>query len=49
MRHTSYSVINPLFFIYHSTIDFMLELKMRMVRSNYKFDNQDLNLADNIQ
>ena len=40
MYDGSFSVLNPLFFIYHTMIDFMLEIKIRMIENNYFFDRK---------
>ena len=34
MRDGSFSIINPLFIVYHSYIDYMLELKIRLVNED---------------
>ena len=37
MNHGSFSVLNPIFYVYHSFIDYMLELKIRMIEEEYRF------------
>ena len=32
MKDNSFSVLNPVFYLYHATIDYMLELKLRLVQ-----------------
>ena len=33
MRNPSFSLLNPLFFVYHAYIDYILELRIRMITS----------------
>ena len=45
MNNNDFSIINPLFFVYHSYIDYMLELKIRMIREQYVFPKKEHNLV----
>ena len=45
MNNNDFSVLNPLFYVYHSFIDYMLELKIRMIQEDYEFSKASLNLT----
>ena len=45
MNNNDFSVLNPLFFVFHAHIDYMIELKIRMIREDYRFPKDDCNLV----
>lgn len=34
MKDPTFSILNPVFYLYHATIDYMLELKLRLVQED---------------
>lgn len=52
MSDAQLSITNPIFFIYHSFIDYMLEVKIRMIRTSTKNSTEYIatrNFLDNTQ
>ena len=45
MNNNDFSVLNPIFYVYHSFIDYMLELKIRMIKEDFRFKNAKINLT----
>ena len=45
MNNNDFSITNPLFFVYHAHIDYMIELKIRMIRDDYRFPKSSHNLV----
>ena len=45
MNNNDFSISNPLFYVFHTHIDYMIELKIRMIREDYRFTNSQHNLV----